>query len=51
MQNSLLICYAEWEKDNHLKVVAKQAFPSSSLTSDSKDKTNFQRENAFIVKA
>jgi len=51
MQNFLLICYAEWEKNNHLKVVAKQAFPSSSLTSDTKDKKCFHRENAFIVKA
>lgn len=51
MQNFLLICYTEWEKTNHLKVVAKQAFPSSSLTSDAKDKKHFQRENAFVVKA
>lgn len=51
MQNFLLICYAE-KKTNPLKVVAKQAFPSSSLTfSDAKDKKQFQRENVFIVKA
>lgn len=38
----MLICYTEWEKTNHLKVVAKQAFPSSSLTSDTKDKSTFR---------
>lgn len=50
MQNFTLICCTEWRKNNHLKVVAEQGFPSS-LTSDAKDKKHFQMEKCFRSKS